>query len=227
MTATSSDRALLPWSHRLGGAGRVIVTLCSGAFAALVGTFAHRMGASANIPYGLALAFLLVGISTWCARSRCGVAGVGWHLISCSGVAWLIAMGVGGNGDALTPIGFGSDVPYFSDHAGYLWLYGLILLQGALLLMPSRWFTMTPRTPAPPAVGADTIDTDDADADDIDTSAAAMAVADAPAADAPAGADGAVADATAVDAPAAVSAADTAAAGPMPASTDGDAQEGH
>ena len=70
------DRRLLPWSHRLPVWARFLVDLLAGAVVGVIGTMAHRMGASANIPYGLVIAYALVIISTWSARSRDGVSGL-------------------------------------------------------------------------------------------------------------------------------------------------------
>ena len=67
------DAQLMPWSYRLPIWGRFLVDLVSGIIVGVVGTMAHRMGASMNIPYGLAIAYLMVIISTWSARSRDGV----------------------------------------------------------------------------------------------------------------------------------------------------------
>lgn len=159
---TSDYKDSLPWSHRLNPVARVLVTITAGAAVGLIGTLAHRMGASANIPYGLVLAFVILGLSTWCARSRCGVSGVAWHLIASSGMAWWIAAGAANDGDALIVAGFKVDMPYFGQHAGYIWLYGIVLVQIAFLLMPPRWFSMAPRKAAPDrsasAAGAESAD---------------------------------------------------------------------
>lgn len=135
----------LPWSHRLNPVFGILVTALAGIASGVVGTFAHRMGASANMPYGLILAFVLIALSTWCARSRLGVAGLAVHLITSSGVIWMIA--AQGTGDALTPIGFsGGAIPYFSQHVGYIWLIGCIVIQLLMLPMPDRWFTIAAST---------------------------------------------------------------------------------
>ncbi|RSX54216.1 alcohol dehydrogenase [Bifidobacterium goeldii] len=150
------DRANLPWSHRLGLIARGVVTVLAGALVAVFGTFAHRMGAASNIPYGLAIAFLILILSTWCARARLDAVGLALHLIASSGTAWVIAGA--STGDALTPIGFGGSVPYFSQHAGYIWLIGMILVQLGMLFMPASWFRIgtkptpngtTPRATSP------------------------------------------------------------------------------
>ena len=72
------------------GMGAVLVDLLAGAVVGVIGTMAHRMGASANIPYGLVIAYALVIISTWSARSRDGVSGLALHLISSSLVVWTV-----------------------------------------------------------------------------------------------------------------------------------------
>ena len=131
----------LPWSHRQNELVRALITVLSGALAAFVGTFAHRMGADINIPYGLALAFLLIILSTWCARSRMGVIGLALHLIASSMTAWGLALTTT-SGNALIVAGFQGDMPYFTQHAGYIWLYGLVLVQVIMLVVPARWFTM-------------------------------------------------------------------------------------
>ena len=133
---------------------RVTITVLAGAASAIIGTFAHRMGASANIPYGLALAFVILGLSTWCARARLGIIGLALHLIVSSAVAWGIALTTTSD-NALVVAGFGTAVPFFSQHAGYIWLYGVIILQVVLALMPSRWFVVPPRAVSGPSEDRD------------------------------------------------------------------------
>ena len=122
----------------------MLITLLAGAASAGIGTLAHRMGASMNIPYGLVIAFLILVISTWCARSRMGAVGIGVHLIASSTMAWGIAI-CGVNGSALTPVGFSGEVPFFSRNVGYIWLYGLVVVQVVMLFLPRSWFTMPAR----------------------------------------------------------------------------------
>ena len=145
----TDDRSFLPWSHQLGPVLRGVVTVIAGVLAAVFGTFAHRMGVSSNIPYGLVIAFVIIGISAWCARSRLDAVGLALHLIASSGTAWLIASA--STGDALTPIGFSGSVPYFTQHAGYIWLVGMILLQLGLLFLPPAWFRIEPKVTVPSA----------------------------------------------------------------------------
>ncbi len=134
----------MPWLYRQNVFVQVSVTVLAGAGSGFIGTLAHRMGASANTPYGLVLAFLILGLSAWCARARLGVSGLALHLIASSIVAWGLAVG-GSAGDVLVPVGFTSTMPFFSQHAGYIWLYGLIVVQVMQLVLPRAWFVIPPR----------------------------------------------------------------------------------
>ena len=82
-------------------------------------------------------------------------------------VAWGLAVAPRGSG-ALAPVGFGdpSAVPFWSEHVGMIWLYGMIVVQVILLFLPKRWFRITvdddirPAAHAPAASGtADGTDT--------------------------------------------------------------------
>ena len=141
---SSPERRLVPPSFRVTFGWRLLICTACGAAAGLVGTLAHRMGAASNMPYGLALAFALVLTSAWAARSRCGVVGLGLHLFASTTVAWILAM-PGPGGDVLVPVGSRAFVTFFAMHAGYLWLFGLIALQLALVLLPRRCFRMSAR----------------------------------------------------------------------------------
>lgn len=134
----------MPWSHRQNVFVQVSVTVLAGAGVGFIGTLAHRMGASTNIPYGLVLAFVILGLSAWCVRARLGVSGLALHLIASSILAWGLAIG-GASGDVLVPVGFTSAMPFFSQHAGYIWLYGLIVVQVILFVLPRAWFVIPPR----------------------------------------------------------------------------------
>ena len=79
-----NNESLMPWSHRQSPFMQMFITMLAGAASAFVGTIAHRMGAFMNIPYGLVIALLILGISTWCARARMGSTGIGVHLIASS-----------------------------------------------------------------------------------------------------------------------------------------------
>lgn len=56
--------------------------------------------------------------------------------------------GYGPGGDAMIPVGFGetATLPYFSNNAGYFWLYGVVLIPSIMLALPKSWFTMPTRT---------------------------------------------------------------------------------
>ena len=54
-----ADVRLMPWSYRLPIWGRFLIDLASGIIVGMIGTMAHRMGASMNIPYGLLIAYLI------------------------------------------------------------------------------------------------------------------------------------------------------------------------
>ena len=136
--SSPTNRRNLPWSWRQHVLVRSVVTVLSAVAAGTVGTVAHRMGAVDNIPYGLVIALLIVLLSTWCARLRSGAIGVGVHLIVCSLTVWFIA-GSSSGGDVLTPIGFGGSVPFFSEYAGYAWLFGVVVVSLAVLAAPRRW----------------------------------------------------------------------------------------
>jgi len=142
-----ADRRLMPWSHRLPAWARLLIDLLSGVAVGMIGTIAHRMGASSNIPYGLLLAYLIVVLSTWCARSRDGASGLALHLIGSSLMVWMVLSGYGPGGDAMIPVGFGdgASMPFFSEHVGYFWLYGVLVIPLVMLVLPKRWFAVPPR----------------------------------------------------------------------------------
>ena len=144
ITHTTSNSALQPWSHRQPFAIRILITIASGFAVGLIGTAAHRMGAAQNIPYGLVLAFALVIVSTWCARARSNAIGQGFHLLASSAAVWMLT-GYGPGGDAMVPVGFSVAVPYFCEHAGVIWMLGVIVIQMIMLVLPSRWFVIPDR----------------------------------------------------------------------------------
>ena len=117
---------------------RLLVCALAGLGVGIMGTLMHRMGAMNNLPYGLVLALLLVAASTWAARLRSGAFGVACHLVTCWMAVWVLATW-GPGGDVLTPIGFGGAVPFFSQHAGSVWLFGVIIVTLAVLAAPRRW----------------------------------------------------------------------------------------
>lgn len=84
-----AQESALPWSYRQRPWLRYLIDVVSGAALGIVGTFAHRMGAAQNIPYGLVLALLLVALGAWSARSRDGVAGFALYFIASTTVLYL------------------------------------------------------------------------------------------------------------------------------------------
>ena len=141
-TSVGRDR---PWSQTLAAPIRYLITILSAVAVGFIGTFAHRMGASSNMPYGLILALAIVTMSAWCARSRDGVVALSIHLIVSSLVVWGMAL-TGSESGATAPVGFtGSDLPYFSQHVGYMWLFGMVIVQVALVMVPRRFFNASGR----------------------------------------------------------------------------------
>ena len=70
---------------------------------------------------------------------------------ACPASHQLVTGGMDGHGGIRSGrrrFGFGSDanMPFFSDHAGYFWLYGIVLIPCIMLLLPKRWFVVQPRT---------------------------------------------------------------------------------
>ncbi|MFT8649752.1 MAG: hypothetical protein ABF792_04785 [Bifidobacterium psychraerophilum] len=170
----------LPFSYQLGVPGRLFIAIISGFLAAAVAGPAHRMGAASNIPYGLVLALLLVGLSAWAARSRSGVLGAGFHLLSSSAMAWLMAF-PGPGGDVLVPVGGkGVFLSFFGLHAGYIWLFGVIVVQLVMLVFPQRWYQVHTVKRQADDTAADALVSDSVVADSV---AADSAVSDSVVAD--------------------------------------------
>lgn len=141
----SEHDVAVPWSHRQNWLIRLLITLLAAIGSTCIGTVAQRMGASVNIPYGLVLALVLVGLSAWCARSRMGGVGLAIHLIVSSITAYMLAAS-GPLGDALVPLfSAESPLPYFSRYMTWYWLGGMIAVQTIMLFLPSRWFRIGAR----------------------------------------------------------------------------------
>lgn len=50
------------------------------------------------------------------------------------------------SGDVLIAAGFASDsLPFWSQHVGYSWLFGVVVVQLLLLVFPRRFFSMPTR----------------------------------------------------------------------------------
>ncbi|KAB8286710.1 hypothetical protein [Bifidobacterium avesanii] len=141
--------------QRIPYPARVAICLPIGAVAALVGNVAHRMGAAQNIPYGLLLAFLIIGVGAVFSRGFAGTVGVAVHLIVSSVVVWQMSS-YGPGGDILMPTGGASLVTFFSHYATLLWMGGMLVIQIIVVCLPSRLFaglnggrsSVTPVAPA-------------------------------------------------------------------------------
>lgn len=126
---------------------RVAICLLIGVATALVGNFSHRMGADRNIPYGLLLAFLLIGIGVVFTRSFAGTVGAAVHLIISSLVVWQMSA-YGPGGDILMPTGGASLVTFLSRSATMLWMGGMLAIQIVAICLPTRLFARLNRTPS-------------------------------------------------------------------------------
>ena len=132
-SAPQHQRDPIPYIVRL-----LLCAIC-GVVAALVGTGAHRMGASVNIPYGLVLGFGLIACSSVMARALAGSIGLGVHLIISSIVVWQMT-GYGPGGDIMMPTGGEALTTFFSLRAAMIWFYGMLLVQVAVIVLPSTLF---------------------------------------------------------------------------------------
>ena len=135
-------------SHSVLLASKCAALCVLAAFCAVLGTFAHRMGAMYGFPYGLVIALLLVTLSACFARMLCGMFGFILHAIVCCSVVWMIALGwfrvFGAFRGVLVAIGFGVDnLPWIAQNAGYFWLYGIIIVHVVLLCMPNKFFVIS------------------------------------------------------------------------------------
>lgn len=139
--SSSHTAEALPWSYRQSAPIRYVIDIVAALLAAIIGTLAHRMGASSNIPYGLILGWLIVGAAAWSARARDGITGFAVYLIVSTLTLQLIARGLPFT-DAMI-VGLPSpSLPWLSRYCGVIWLYGTLFLEVAMLVVPSRWFTL-------------------------------------------------------------------------------------
>ncbi|MEE1296930.1 MAG: alcohol dehydrogenase [Bifidobacterium sp.] len=144
-----------PYTWRCATWLKYVITIASAIAVGVVGTVAHRMGAASGWPYGMVLAWLLVALSGYCARARSGGLGLAVHLTVSTFVVYLMAM-PGPGGDAMVPIGFHSDsLPWTSQMAGYLWIFGMLAIQLVEFVLPRAWFAI----PAGAKGGKDAKDT--------------------------------------------------------------------
>ncbi|WP_156812268.1 alcohol dehydrogenase [Alloscardovia criceti] len=122
--------------------GSWIFTLLSASVVALVGTFSYRLGAAYNIPYGLILALMLVGLSCFLAGARVEARATLWHefvhaLVSAV-VVWAMALS-STTTSTVVAMGGKALVTFWSQHASLFWLYGIILVQLLVMFLPREW----------------------------------------------------------------------------------------
>lgn len=135
-------------SHSVLFASKCAASCVLAVFCAVLGTFAHRMGAMYDFPYGLVIALLLVTLSACFSRMLCGMFGFILHAIVCCSVVWMIALGwfriFGAFRGVLVAVGFGADnLPWIAQNAGYFWLYGIIIVHVVLLFIPNKFFVIS------------------------------------------------------------------------------------
>lgn len=141
----ADSQSLMPWSFRIGYFPRLLVNMFSALAVSFVGTFTYRNGIDINIPYGLVLAFAILGISIWLSRARSGAVGLGLHLFVSSSFIWFLAARTASNGSILIPAGGAALSTFFSHYSGYIWLYGSIVLHILILIVPKRFAVVRPR----------------------------------------------------------------------------------
>ncbi|PJM75208.1 alcohol dehydrogenase [Bifidobacterium simiarum] len=128
---------------------RILIALISGGVVGFVGSCAYRMGVPQNIPYGLVLSLLLVGISAWSARARSGSIGLGFHLVASGAVTWLLTE-TATTSRAMIIFGYKSDAySFIMQKAGVIWLLGMVAVQVVLVMLPDRLFVVPPRAVVP------------------------------------------------------------------------------
>lgn len=110
--------------------------LCSAVF----GTLLARDGVDGPFPWGLLVSLLLVFIVSLLARRDKKIAGVGVCLVFSSALAWILALSPGAGGSVLVPVASPAFTTFFSASAGYIWLFGMIVVQVVAALLPRKWF---------------------------------------------------------------------------------------
>jgi hypothetical protein len=110
-------------------------------FSALLGTMISRDGADGPFPWGLLISLLLIFVVSLLARRDKKIAGVGVCLVFSSALAWILALLPGAGGSILVPIASPAFTTFFSASAGYIWLFGLIVVQVITALLPRKWFS--------------------------------------------------------------------------------------
>lgn len=118
----------------------IVVASVMSALAGFIGTFIHRSGVDGVFPWGLVLALFLLACVTWIARVFAGQIAVGFTLLMSSIVIWGLALIGTPQTSILVPIGSSSFHTWFSANAGFIWLFGSLILQVIIFFLPKAWF---------------------------------------------------------------------------------------
>lgn len=131
-------------AHPIAGwFGIIFFSLAAG----LIGTLLHRSGADRGIPWGLALALLLLFATAWWSRRAHGLLGLAICLLLSTGLIWLVGSNYGPGGDILVPIASKAFTTFWSKNAGYTWIVGATIVQLIVMFFPAHLFEV-PATPA-------------------------------------------------------------------------------
>lgn len=123
---------------RPSSAVNIGMTIVSALVIGVVGTFTYRLGAAYSIPYGLFASLLVAGILSFLA----GVRGNIWHEFLHAAISTVVVWGLASQGtstSALVVVGGSAFTTYWSVHAGYFWLYGIILVHVIVVFFPYKW----------------------------------------------------------------------------------------
>ena len=120
---------------------RCLLGLPIGLAVGVLGTLVQRSGAAQGLPWGMALAYLLVALAAWWVRSDSGTMGLALHLVASTVVVWLLSMR-GPGGDVLMP--YANFPMFFAKYAVFLWMGGLVLIQTLAICLPASWFADGP-----------------------------------------------------------------------------------
>lgn len=118
----------------------IVVASIMSAIAGFIGTFIHRSGVDGVFPWGLVLALFLLASVAWIARVFAGQIAVGFTLLISSIVIWGLALMATPQTSILVPIGSSSFHTWFSANAGFIWLFGSLILQIIIFFLPKAWF---------------------------------------------------------------------------------------
>ncbi|MBQ1298965.1 MAG: alcohol dehydrogenase [Aeriscardovia sp.] len=110
-------------------------------FSAFLGTMIARDGSDGPFPWGLIVSLLVIFVVSLLARRDKKIAGVGVCLVFSSAMAWILALSSGMGGSILVPVASSAFTTFFSAAAGYIWLFGMIIVQLIAALLPRKWFS--------------------------------------------------------------------------------------